>query len=415
MDQAFVKAFARRNRRSNRGSGTRLPASEPVASPSSPPVASSTPVNSVEETVRLVREPGSLQVDQSVASTAQVWVDPIEDSIARADEGVSALPRPHVEANQPPQPQIEKASPSEAPTPEAPTPADGIEAFAHMHTAYATPLAETPVAAPQQTTFEMPAQVPFESTLAPSQIPDADVAPVVPNGTVDEKTELRIDAPSPIAPMAHIPFQAVWEVDVFDVPNVVADLFFEGVLFQQIAERMSEAVSSGLNTVLVTSMCTGEGRSSVAIGMAMAAAAAGIRVALVDADTQDPTLADDLRLDLRFGWVDAIRGGLPIKEVAVLAVEDGVTLVPLMPPQGKSSVADSELIEVMDLLKYKFELVIIDGPAGTSPCLKSCASSVDSAIIVRDVTRTDPSAINAFTRSLRDSGVQGVGVVENFV
>lgn len=147
----------------------------------------------------------------------------------------------------------------------------------------------------------------------------------------------------------------------------------------------------------------------------MAAAASGIRVALVDADTDNPTLADDLRLDLQYGWVDTIRGGLPIKEVAVHAVEDGVTLIPLMPPHGRTAATAFEVVQMIQLLKNRFELVIIDGPMGLSPNLHQCASAVDTAIIVRDVTRTDSMAINEFSHRLRESGVQGVGVIENFV
>jgi Mrp family chromosome partitioning ATPase len=113
--------------------------------------------------------------------------------------------------------------------------------------------------------------------------------------------------------------------------------------------------------------------------------------------------------------VDTVRGGLPIKEVAVHAVEDGVTLIPLMPPHGRTAATAFEVVQLLELLKSKFELVVIDGPAGNSPNIHQCASAVDSAVIVRDASRTDTLAINEFSYRLRESGVQGVGVVENFV
>ncbi len=286
----------------------------------------------------------------------------------------------------------------------------------HIHTAYATAIADVTVA-------------PIQRTQAPEVEPGLAVEyPLVQNPVVDHPpavqqpaplgvSDTRIDPPAARTnePHSFFPIQAVWEVDVFDVPATVADLFFEGSLFQQIAQRMSDAVSSGLNSILVTSTKAGEGRSSVAIGLAMAAAAAGIRVALVDADTEDPTLADDLRLDLEYGWVDTVRGGLPIKEVAVHAVEDGVTLIPLMPPRGRTAATAFEVVQLAELLKTNFELVVIDGPAGNSPNIHQCASVADSAIIVRDASRTDTLAINEFSYRLRESGVQGVGIVENFV
>ena len=286
---------------------------------------------------------------------------------------------------------------------------------------------DTTAAAVEVETEAVPAIV-EEEPLGPSddvveQIPTVETEPtwnetsaamseVAENSEVVENSE-GVEGSDPDT--TYVPFQAVWEVDVFDVPTPVADLFFEGALFQQIAEQMSEAVGSGLRTVLVTSARPGEGRSSVAIGTAMAAAAAGIRVALVDADTESPSLADELRLELQYGWVDVIRRGLPIKEIAVQAIEDGVTLIPLMPPGVRQAATAFEMVQLVDLLKSNFELIILDGPTSLSKCLQPCASKVDSAIIVRDVTQSNELAVSDLARSLQAAGVRGVGVVENFV
>ena len=60
------------------------------------------------------------------------------------------------------------------------------------------------------------------------------------------------------------------------------------------------------------------------------------------------------------------------------------------------------------------ELIVVDGPTSESSEIDQCASAVDSAIIVRDMMRTDTLAIEEFSCRLRESGIQGVGVVENF-
>jgi Mrp family chromosome partitioning ATPase len=390
FDQAFVQAFARRNRSAGK---------QVAANPAAVQQAESAP------TINPGDEPGSLKVDHSVASSAQVWVDPIEDQIARADVANPAVPKPHIDPIGDP-----------VTTHRSTLDEQTASSLQHIHTAYATAFADVTVAPIQPTQAEEVEPVPtVEEPPAQNPIVDhpQDVEQRAPVGVSD----VRIDPPAVSANEPHTitPIQAVWEVDVFDVPATVADLFFEGNLFQQIAKRMSDAVNTGLRSILLTSTKAGEGRSSVAIGFAMAAAAAGIRVALVDADTEDPTLADDLRLQLEYGWVDTVRGGLPIKEVAVHAVEDGVTLIPLMPPHGRTAATGFEIVQLAELLKNKFELVVIDGPAGNSPNIHQCASVVDSAVIVRDASRTDTLAINEFSYRLRESGAQGVGVVENFV
>ncbi|MGI9473985.1 MAG: cellulose synthase operon protein YhjQ/BcsQ [Rubripirellula sp.] len=510
-DQAFVKAFSRR--RPSRGPAPESQVANDQTNENPVAPAESGDVRQVDV------EPGSLQLDQSVASTARIWVDPIEDQIARADQAMNEVPQPHIDPSVPSDStresgiatsnsvEVKGDFPGERPSPseriqaepiddpnEQPA-APAVDPLQHIHTAYATGYADasilsemgspvsqalsdllgpsvdcpieqqeaaipsdheseqvgsdrslfttedTPVVSPSEDQEESFRDIPgsdrisrsvgHEETPVPESQPEA--AFQAPIGEILESENAIPPAPSEMDevqiaqetyvpssegqfdPKTFAPFQAVWEVDVFDVPTPVADLFFEGTLFQQIAERMSEAVGSGLSSVLVTSTKAGEGRSSVAIGIAMAAAAAGIRVALVDADTDDPTLADDLRLDLQYGWVDTVRGGLPIKEVAVHAVEDGVTLIPLMPPSGRNAATAFEVVQLVELLKNKFELVIIDGPTAQSAHLHQCASIVDSAIIVRDLVRTDTLAINEFSYRLRESGVQGVGVVENFV
>ncbi len=384
FDQAFVKAFARRNRSAVTESRQTQRQSKQAGS---------------APTINPIDEPGSLKVDRSVANSAQVWIDPIEDQIARADSADPAVPKPHLDPVSDP-----------VTTHRSTMDEQTASSLQHIHTAYAT--AHCRRDCRSDSTNASSRSRASESRSIECD-PPQDVQQPAPIGVPNA----RIDPPSARVnePHTFTPIQAVWEVDVFDVPATVADLFFEGSLFQQIAERMSDAVSSGLNSILVTSTKAGEGRSSVAIGLAMAAAAAGIRVALVDADTEDPTLADDLRLDLEYGWVDTVRGGLPIKEVAVHAVEDGVTLIPLMPPHGRTAATAFEVVQLAELLKNKFELVVIDGPAGNSPNIHQCASVVDSAVIVRDASRTDTLAINEFSYRLRESGVQGVGIVENFV
>jgi Mrp family chromosome partitioning ATPase len=389
-NQAFVKAFARRRDVSVKAIDTATNVHNKSAG-----------ATTVTKRSRVGAEPGSLTVDETVAATTQVWLDSVDDQMARADHSVSSVPKPHLEpVPQPPQPQIWQSEIA----PQVSQRGYYAPSLQHIHTAYATAYTDVaPVSLPQR--------IPTESERLPREIelPEEETVP----SAVDPAT-VNTGIQPEVAAGTIVPFQSVWEVDVFDIPATVADLFFEGRLFQQIAERMSDAVATGLRTVLVTSNSSGEGRSSVAIGMAMAAAAAGIQVALVDTDTEDPTLADDLRLDLEYGWVDTIRGGLPIKEVAVHAVEDGVTLIPLMPPHGRTAATAYEVTQLIKLLQGKFELIVIDGPAGSSPCLHQCASVVDSAIIVRDMTRTNTLQINEFSSRLREAGVSGIGIVENF-
>lgn len=371
-NQAFVKTFSRRGRTA--GNASSIQSNSPASSAgAAPQVANGVDVGSAPLITRIDPPQANVQQQQG---TSPVPVTPVVADIAQT---VAKQQR--------------------------------VISLQHNHTAYASAATGTERSGQDRPSAPFQPMAPAPpSGPAPPVTQRFDLEPhVTPRPHHDGKTKQPSESKRAIEP-----FQAVWEVNVFDVPARVADLFFDGKRYQQIAERMAEAVQDGLQTVLVTSSQSGEGRSSVAIGIAMASAASGIRVALVDVDTETPTLAEDLRLDLQYGWVDTVRGGLPIKEIAVHAVEDGVTLIPLMPPHGQTAATAYEVTRLVDTLKGHFDLLIMDGPsAGSSDAMK-IAAVFDSAVLVRDVTRTDDKMVDEVASQLQAAGIHGVGVVDNF-
>lgn len=206
------------------------------------------------------------------------------------------------------------------------------------------------------------------------------------------------------------PFQATWQVDEFIVPSTVDELFLAGSVAEQLAARLAAARSDGLHTIAVTSPKSGEGRSTVAMGMALSVAFTGLRVALVDADPKGVKLATDLQLDLENSWIDAIRTDLPLEEAAVFSQADSLTLIPLLESDAELPMNVNELRRLLGQLKETFDLVIVDCGASAVSEVTLC----DTALIVRDVHRTKALEVETLAMSLRRNGLQGIGVVENF-
>ena len=166
--------------------------------------------------------------------------------------------------------------------------------------------------------------------------------------------------------------------------------------------------------MMMTSELPGEGRTTVAMGVALAAAASGLRVALVDGDLANPTLAEELRLDLDHSWVESVRRGLPMKEVAVHAREDNLTLVPLLPSDSGRQATAMECTRVIESLKAHFDLIIVDGPTADARDLPMLGSAIDSIVIVHDVNQSGAAAADRLAARLHHAGIEGVGIVENF-
>ncbi len=480
IDQAFVKAFARRQTAdvNTAENDVQIPATKRAAvqvQPSRPVERPKTP---------------SMRVDPSVADTTSVWIDPIEDRILKAQHPhENVVPRPRFIDRQGPTSPADGQSPvSPAPVPagrvsdeqkiglsvdsatvsfdqataidfpseyaiasfttDLYAPADKIQRDLENRLAgpvgkTAAPAKAAPAPAASQPVFRFtgikphnpkPAPEsagtkaaasppPVESSGRPAVTSDHDELPA--DQASQKQPENRIDPAEPAdtrspASVNEPPaeFNAAWEIDALDIPDTVAELFFDDALFESIGDHLARAVDGGLRSALVASDKAGEGRSTVALGIALAAAAAGVKVLLVDADFADPTLADGLRLDLDRGWDDAANADISFDEVGVFAGEDQITLLPLLPAaKGESKDADDladKLERLIGDMSRHFDLVIIDGGVGGAG-LPRKTETIESAFIVRDAQATSADEINALAKRLMRAGVRGIGVIENFV
>jgi len=211
------------------------------------------------------------------------------------------------------------------------------------------------------------------------------------------------------------PFAAVWEVDAFEFSDTIIELFSNSQLIKSIGSPLDRAVANGLKSILITSADRSVGRTSVAIGIAVSAASAGLKVVLVDADIARAGLAEAMHLDVQSDWLDAMREKLPLDEVTIRSIEDQLTVVPAIAGKGSVNCNVEQFDDMIETLRDAFDLVIID----SSPWFESVlpitqASTIDAAIVVVDVTKPNSSLVNQVQNNLRHSGITGLGIVENF-
>jgi Mrp family chromosome partitioning ATPase len=214
----------------------------------------------------------------------------------------------------------------------------------------------------------------------------------------------------------------VWEVDRFHWPRTCEKLLADNQGYLASAgEKLLAAVKDGLQTLAVTGSRRGEGRTTLALCLARAAAKAGIQVALLDADFARPSLASRLGLEISHGWQDAALGHIPLSEAAVKSLSDNITVLPLEITSARHtlSLADPRVTATLRAAAATFELVIIDlGPLGPGegivfPPGEKCP--LDATIVVRDLRFASTSESQDVGERLYEAGVEAVGVAENFV
>ncbi len=213
-----------------------------------------------------------------------------------------------------------------------------------------------------------------------------------------------------------------WEVDRFHWPALCDKLLRdEQSYFAQAGEKIVAAVRDGLRSLAITGSRRGEGRTTLALCLARSAASAGLKVALVDADFARPQLAASLGLEIAGSWHEAALGKTTLSEAAIKSLDDNLTVLPLDVSTAAAplSLADPRLTKTLREAASAFDLLVLDlGPtaAGDGSLFpENEAPPADAAIVVRDLRYCTPSESQAIGERLSLSGIEAVGIAENFV
>jgi polysaccharide biosynthesis transport protein len=202
----------------------------------------------------------------------------------------------------------------------------------------------------------------------------------------------------------------------------------EAGAFQLIRARLRYFnVDRELRTLLVISPAPGDGKTTVALHLAAAAARMGSTVLLVEADLRHPTIARELDInsgpgisDVLIGSVSLWRATQPIDVDQSSGVSgQGPTLDVLvggapLPPNPGELIESHAMEDTLEQAKSTYDLVVIDTPplstvSDAAPLLRQ----VDGVIIVDWIGRTRHKVAERFHRTLTAAGAPMLGVIAN--
>jgi len=146
-------------------------------------------------------------------------------------------------------------------------------------------------------------------------------------------------------------------------------------------------------SLVVTSGKGGSGKSTVALNLGAALAASGRSVVLVDMDMGMRSLDILCGLENRivYDLADVADGICRVKQAIVKhPTVQGLSLISAAQTRGSDALTPLRSREVMDELKERFDLVVIDCPAGVGRGFRNAASGADRALIV---SLTDPVSL----------------------
>jgi receptor protein-tyrosine kinase len=186
-------------------------------------------------------------------------------------------------------------------------------------------------------------------------------------------------------------------------------------------------VDREVRTILTSSAIPGEGKTTVALNLAIAEATAGnTKVVLVEADLRRPNLAQRLRLSLAPGLAEALSHNAGLETVLQEArlprhaAENGsaprITVITAgaIPPNPGELLESRAMIDLLTTLSERFDLVIIDSPptsvvSDAIPLMRL----VNGVVIVSRIDQTARDAARHLREQLVKLNAPTLGVVAN--
>ncbi len=171
-----------------------------------------------------------------------------------------------------------------------------------------------------------------------------------------------------------------------------------------------------LRTVMVTSACGGEGKTSLSSHLAVSMARAGRKTLLLDCDLRNPSAHKLFNVPLGPGLSAVLRGEVGVTEALQPTRAEGLWLMPAGTCDGEAlrTLSRGGMTSVFEQLRGEFDFIVVD----TSPVLPVAdtlmvAQQVDGVLfaILKEVSRL-PKVHEAYQKLLA-LGVRVLGAVVN--
>lgn len=171
--------------------------------------------------------------------------------------------------------------------------------------------------------------------------------------------------------------------------------------------------------VLVTSPGPGEGKTTTAANLAVVFGLAGHRVCVIDTDLRRPTLHRVYGLENGEGLTTLLLAREPDIDRAVQrSIYTNVSVVTAgpLPPNPSELLGSARMQEVLERLRGRFDIVLLDSPPALVVTDASVLSTlVDGLVVVARAGKTRRGALKATIEELAQSGRPIAGVILNRV
>ena len=170
--------------------------------------------------------------------------------------------------------------------------------------------------------------------------------------------------------------------------------------------------------LLVTSAAPSEGKTTVAVSIAVSLAQGGQRVCIIDCDLRRPRLHRIFDRAGDIGLMNAILGEATVEDVAKPTVVPNLYCIPCgpIPPNSADVVSSERFRRLLDEISSKFDRVVLDSPPIVAVTDSAIVSTlVDGVVFVVRAFKTSVNLCRSGLRTLQDVDAPIAGAVLNAV
>lgn len=175
-------------------------------------------------------------------------------------------------------------------------------------------------------------------------------------------------------------------------------------------------VDEDQKVIVVTSSLPGEGKSTVAVNLAITLSLANQRVALIECDLRRPLIAERLDIDGAVGTTSVLIGKISLAEALQSYGDSGLRVLACGPiPPNPSELLQSHAMErLLTDLRSEFDVVILDAPP-LLPVTDAAllATQADGAVVVTRHGSTTRDQLTHAVERLDSVDAKVLGVVIN--
>jgi capsular exopolysaccharide synthesis family protein len=174
-------------------------------------------------------------------------------------------------------------------------------------------------------------------------------------------------------------------------------------------------VDKPIKLLVVVSPNPSEGKSSVAVNLAVTLAQGGKHVLLIDADLRRPRVHRYLGLTNRKGLSDMFRNSASVEQVVSAWKNENLAVITSgpLPPNPADLLASEKMARILKTVREKADIVVIDAPPFLVADASILAARADGVLLVVRPGKTPMDTALFTVEQLKRAGARVLGVVLN--